>query len=281
MIEQTIVAALAAGFVATLVTVLIERYGGLVGGALGTIPTTIVPAAIGMAIAQNDADLMASLSVVPTGMLVNAIFLSVWIYLPEKLSVSNTNRGLISTTMASLLVWTIVGMAAIYLIGDDSIQDFSSQEIAIIGVILTAAFGLTLGWNPRDTPSGSNKVSKSVLIARGTMAATAIGISVWIAGLGYPLIAGLASVFPAIFLTSMVALWVSQGSSVPRGAAAPMLLGGGSVGLYALVAMTTLVEYGLILGSIIAWFSAVLFWSLPAYAYLNWRRATIQGSVSE
>tara|TARA_Y100001970_G_scaffold252585_1_gene326538 strand:- start:1086 stop:1907 length:822 start_codon:yes stop_codon:yes gene_type:complete len=269
-------AALAAGLVATLVTVLIEKYGGLIGGALGTMPTTIVPAAIGMAIAQNETDLMASLSVVPSGMLVNAIFLSVWIYLPEKLSETSKNRGLTSTTIASLVVWTIVGMSAIFIIEEGKTRGFSSKEIASIGVILTAAFGLTLGWNPRETPSGTNKVSKSVLIARGTMAATAIGISVWVAGLGYPLIAGLASVFPAIFLTSMVALWISQGSSVPRGAAAPMLLGGGSVGLYALVAMTTLGKYGLIWGTIFAWFAAVIFWSLPAYSYLNWRNSQLR-----
>ena len=103
------------------------------------------------------------------------------------------------------------------------------------------------------------------------MAASAIGASVWVAGLGYPLVAGLASVFPAIFLTSMVALWVSQGPSVPRGAAAPMLLGGGSVGVYALVAMTTVAEHGMVMGSMVAWAVAVLGWSLPSYAFLNWR----------
>ena len=39
---------------------------------------------------------------------------------------------------------------------------------------------------------------------------------------------GLASVFPAIFLTTMVALWFSQDSSVSIGAAGPMMLGGAS-----------------------------------------------------
>ena len=38
MLEQVLLAAISAGLVATLVTVLIERYGGLVGGALGTVP---------------------------------------------------------------------------------------------------------------------------------------------------------------------------------------------------------------------------------------------------
>ena len=53
MLEEILPAAIAAGLVAIVVTVLIERFGGVVGGALGTVPTTIVPAVAGMAVAQG------------------------------------------------------------------------------------------------------------------------------------------------------------------------------------------------------------------------------------
>ena len=271
MIDGILPAAIAAGAVAILVTVLIERYGGVVGGALGTVPTTIVPAVAGMASAQGDAELMESLSVVPAGMLVNAIFLSVWIFLPPRLEGLSPSRSLALTTVASLAVWGVVGTIAVLAIGDAHVSGSSPRSVAVAGVLMTAAFGLLLGWSPREAPPGSEGVSAPVLLARGAMAASAIGASVWVAGLGYPLVAGLASVFPAIFLTSMVALWVSQGPSVPRGAAAPMLLGGGSVGVYALVAMTTVAEHGMVMGSMVAWAVAVLGWSLPSYAFLNWR----------
>ncbi|MCP4793368.1 MAG: hypothetical protein GY882_08585 [Actinomycetia bacterium] len=39
--------------------------------------------------------------------------------------------------------------------------------------------------------------------------------------------------FPAIFMTTMVGLWLSQGPDVPLGAAGPMLLGSTSVAVYA------------------------------------------------
>jgi len=230
-----------------------------------------VPAVAGMASAQGDAGLMESLSVVPAGMLVNAIFLSVWIFLPPRLEGLSPSRSLALTTVASLAVWGVVGTIAVLAIGDAHVSGSSPRSVAVAGVLMTAAFGLLLGWSPREAPPGSEGVSAPVLLARGAMAASAIGASVWVAGLGYPLVAGLASVFPAIFLTSMVALWVSQGPSVPRGAAAPMLLGGGSVGVYALVAMTTVTEHGMVMGSMAAWAVAVLGWSLPSYAFLNWR----------
>ena len=271
MLEEILPAAIAAGLVAILVTVLIERFGGVVGGALGTVPTTIVPAVAGMAAAQGEQELMDSLSVVPAGMLINAIFLSVWIYLPRATASLGSERSLAVTTATALLAWAIFGMVTILCIGELSEYGTGPRTIGMIGIALTAVFGIVLGWKPYESPKGSREVSKSILLARGLMAATAIGASVWVAGLGYPLLAGLASVFPAIFLTSMVSLWISQGPSVPRGAAAPMLLGGGSVGVYSLVAMYSLEAHGIILGSIMSWVTAVAVWSMPSYIYLRWR----------
>jgi hypothetical protein len=270
-LEEILPAAIAAGLVAIFVTVLIERFGGVVGGALGTVPTTIVPAVAGMAAAQGEQELMDSLSVVPAGMLINAIFLSVWIYLPRATASLGSERSLAVTTATALLAWAMFGMVTILCIGELSEYGTGPRTIGMIGIALTAVFGIVLGWKPYESPKGSREVSKSILLARGLMAATAIGASVWVAGLGYPLLAGLASVFPAIFLTSMVSLWISQGPSVPRGAAAPMLLGGGSVGVYSLVAMYSLEAHGIILGSIMSWVTAVAVWSMPSYIYLRWR----------
>jgi len=270
-LEEILPAAIAAGLVAIVVTVLIERFGGVVGGALGTVPTTIVPAVAGMAAAQGEQELMDSLSVVPAGMLINAIFLSVWIYLPRATASLGSERSLAVTTATALLAWAMFGMVTILCIGELSEYGTGPRTIGMIGIALTAVFGIVLGWKPCESPKGSREVSKSILLVRGLMAATAIGASVWVAGLGYPLLAGLASVFPAIFLTSMVSLWISQGPSVPRGAAAPMLLGGGSVGVYSLVAMYSLEAHGIILGSIMSWVTAVAVWSMPSYIYLRWR----------
>ena len=62
------------------------------------------------------------------------------------------------------------------------------------------------------------------------------------------LMAGLASTFPAIFLTTMVSLWISQGQAVTQGAAGPMMLGGLAVVGYSM--MYTLIEpiFGVALG---------------------------------
>ena len=67
--SSVLLSAFLAGLVATGVTLAIERWGGLVGGVLGTVPSTIVPAAAGMHLSGNEEELLQSMAIVPLGML--------------------------------------------------------------------------------------------------------------------------------------------------------------------------------------------------------------------
>jgi hypothetical protein len=273
MFQDTLIAAFFAGIVAIIVTVLVEKYGGAIGGILGTIPTTIVPASIGMYLASNIVDFRTSMAVVPSGMLINAIFLTNWKIIPTYFKVTKSKyTTLIIIIVISLFIWLLCSILALNLINFVTKKGLSSYGIALLGFFAVVILGLIFCWNIGLTPSSNNHVNKYALMSRGLMAAFAIGAAVWISDLGYPLIAGIASVFPAIFLTSMVTLWISQGPSVPMGAVGPMMLGGSSVALYSIIAMWSLPYYGLIIGSILAWVSSVLLCSLPSFYYINWRQ---------
>ena len=272
--SSILLSAVLAGIVATAVTVAIEKWGGLVGGLLGTVPSTIVPAGIGIYLAGGEDDFVGSMMVVPLGMLLNALFLGAWLVLPRWFS--NASHPLFLTSMGALAFWCVMGMGVWFLLQNTVAGILlTEQELAAVGLVLL--FFIAVGFNrrPQPTPKGTNAVSKTVLFARGSMAAAAIGVAVWMAGLGLPLLAGLASVFPAIFLTSMVALWLAQGPTVPQGAAGPMMLGGASVAVYANIAMWSLPAYGAMVGSLIAWVGSVVGWSLPAFMVLRRHHATL------
>ena len=100
-----ILPAILAGIVAILVTLAIERFGGLIGGVLGTIPSTIIPAAAGVYYLDGKQALLSSMSIVPLGMMVNGLFLGVWIVLPKY--VSNRKSPLVLTTISSISIWAI------------------------------------------------------------------------------------------------------------------------------------------------------------------------------
>ena len=107
------------------------------------------------------------------------------------------------------------------------------------------------------------------LLCRGLLAAGAIGAAVFLAAVGGPLAAGVAAVFPAIFLTTMVSLWVSQGEAVQAGAVGPMMLGSTSVAVFCVLAAWTIPTLGVGWGTVSAWLGATLGATLPAWLWLH------------
>ena len=266
---SVLLSAVMAGIIAVLVTLAIERWGGLTGGLLGTMPSTIVPAAAGIYAAGDAVVLEQSLSIIPLGMLINGIFLGVWIYAPSRFE--RFKSPLLLTTLSALAVWSLFGVMMLFGVEWALDNGWSAFEIGILGLFLLIVLAVAMNWNVQSTPKGKHPVARSVLLIRGSAAASAIGAAVWLSSQGQPLIAGLAAVFPAIFLTSMVALWHAQGPTVPQGAAGPMTLGGASVAIYALIAMYSLPAWGAVFGSLLAWCISVGGWSLPAYLVLRKR----------
>ena len=274
MINSTIILyGVFAGLVAILVTVAIERFGGFIGGVLGTIPSTIIPAAAGVYAIEGEESLIASMSVVPIGMLINGMFLGVWIVFPKY--INKTNLKLPITILISLCTWAVLAFISLLIARQVTDGMISEAMLGIIGLVALAILAVRFNIQNRDAPKGKNKVPLAILSIRGIAAGLAIAACLVLAELGLPFVAGLASAFPAIFLTSMVALWISQGPQVPQGAAAPMMLGGASVSVYALLAMWSLPSFGIVTGSIVAWFGAVGLWTIPAFLLLRKYRLSI------
>ena len=274
MVNSTIILyGIFAGLVAILVTVAIERFGGIIGGVLGTIPSTIVPAAAGVYLIDGKESLISSMSIVPIGMLINGLFLGVWIVFPR--FIKDERLRLPSTIAASLSAWAVLALTSLMIVRHITNGIISELALGLVGLFALAGLAIFFNIQSIAAPKGINKVPLVILSIRGIAAGLAIAFCLFLVELELPFLAGLASAFPAIFLTSMVALWLSQGPQVPRGAAAPMMLGGASVSVYALIVMWSLPSFGIIYGSVIAWFGAVGLWTLPSFLVLKRYRSSI------
>jgi hypothetical protein len=268
-----LVSALFAGVVATAVTLAIEKWGGVVGGFLGTLPTTIVPAAIGVQMTLPSSEAFTdAMFITPAAMFINAGFLFFWRELPSRLPRWGLSTRLAAMTVLSLTAWLVGAVALVATTTWIRGMDWSMSAFGLGTTALLAAIGILACLRPLPAPKGHRRVGPGILVARGLLAAGAIAVTVWIAHTGGALAAGVASVFPAIFLTTMVSLWLSQGEAVPAGAAGPMMLGSTSVATYALVASQSLPALGPVLGSIVAWLAAASFVTLPATMWLSRRR---------
>mgnify|MGYP006928166546 FL=1 len=269
-----------AGIVAVGVTVAIERFGGRLGGLIGTLPSTIVPASLGIyagtasataaAASANGhhAAFAAAMGAVPVGMLLNALFLLLWRELPPRLPAWSLRARLALMVAVSMSLWAIAAIGVVLTLAQLQAHGLT-VGLAATAVMFVLGVGACLTSPP--APRGRNPVNFGTLIARGLLAAIAIGISVAIAQAGAEVAAGVASVLPAIFLTAMVSLWLSQGEAVPAGAVGPMMLGSTAVAGYALLAAVLLPVLGPTLGALASWCIAALGLTLPAWWWLRAR----------
>lgn len=260
-------AALSAGLVALLVTLAVERWGGRVGGVLGSVPTTIVPHALGLFGRLGDPnDFRDALAMAPAGMLLNAGFLWLWRILPPRRAVASERGRLVWTTCLSVTAWSVAALVVVSA-GDGARR--AGLSLPLVGWSLSLCLALAgvhacLASTP--APRGRRPVGLVTLACRALLAATAIGGAGLLARRA-PLVAGVAGVFPAIFLTTMVSLWAAQGRAVPQGAVGPLMLGSTSVAVFALLAGQFMPRYGPVPGAALAWLLAVGTVTLPAIAW--------------
>ena len=253
-------AALFAGFVAILATLAVEKLGGVLGGVVASIPTTVVPGVLGFFYAG--AGFEQAVLAIPYGMFVNAVFLLTWRVLPTRLPFVGFQARLLSMILMSLLIWFCCAGVSVWIQ-----HQYSSLHMSAIVVVVQALFGIWACWNNPPAPKGTNPVGMSILAMRGLLAGTAIGCAILMSHLGA--LAGMASVFPAIFLTTMVSVWMAQGEAVPAGAVGPMMLGSTSVSLFSVLSILLLGLYGPIIGCLLSWGISVILVSVPAAIWLR------------
>lgn len=297
-----------AGLVAICVTRAVEVLGPVRGGILGTLPTTAVPAALGLALRALEPDgsglpgLTQALFSIPPGMLVNSFFLLAWRYWPSRLPPHFSFwQRLLAQVGISLGVWA-VGAGIIVLLSRSLLTSVTSVVVfgclctvglAAVGVYATAlprylprvlaqlrgtAPAVTL---PPPPPHVAKPVKPVVLAARGVMACAAIGGAVSLSKV-HEVVAGFTSTFPAIFLTTMVALWISQGEALPASTVGPMCLGSLSVPAYA-ISFAVYANGGLDVGltAAAAWFTAVCLTSIPISALMRRVKALADADAAE
>ena len=255
------------------VTLAIERLGGRVGGLLGSLPTTIVPASLGLWAETADvASFQQAMDATPAGMLANAIFLWLWRAVPPHLPAWRIGPKLVAMSAIALSAWLAMALAAVAG-GRAWVAGGSSTLIwAVTATALMVLVGILACLRAPPTPRGARRVGPVVLLARAAFAATAIGATIWIASVAGPVAAGVAAVFPAMFYTAMASVWLSQGHAVPAGAVGPMMLGATSVAVYALTARWTFDAFGPAAGAVTAWLLAVGLATVPAWGWLGRRR---------
>ncbi len=243
---QIIIPFTLSALVVILITVIAEKYGTKVGGILGTLPSTIVIAFVFITVNRGLIFASNSAAVVPAEMGINILFLLSFVILIK--------YPIFITTVVSLLIWSIMSSALYY-------SALGNIYISIIIYIISLLFSfLMLEYKFQVRSTGSVKVeyTKQKIIMRGILAGVVISISVLLSNIS-AVLSGIFSVFPAIFLSTMLISAYEHGADFVGGMAKAMILGTLSVTSYAVMISIMYPSYGLIVGTIVAYVVAVIF----------------------
>jgi len=279
---------------AILSTVAIEKLGGATGGVLASSPTTILPFSWGLVLeAKSNTELTQAMFTVPVGLCVTSMYLFIWRELPSADFLSRYSDRVrlflvLCMAMTFWLIGAIIVAASLTQVPTDDILIIII--IGIVFLVLQFILGLiAVMWKYVPSPNGRNPVTYLTYALRGLAAGVAIGISVAIASVS-PIAAGVASVFPAIVTTTMVALWLAQGSSVSEGAGGPMMLGNVSVSVYSMLFAVLYplldlpdVPMPLVITAVtcLCYLIATIFVCIPVYMLLSWRKTKMEGNRSD
>ena len=167
LIQKATLSGLAAAVLAIGVTRVIEYFGGIIGGIMGTLPTTIIPASLGLWAQTNGGESFNhSLYAVPAGMCLNALFLYLWRVLPPYLKTRALTTQLLFMSLISLSMWAAGAYTWVYFAADSS----DVYRDGFIALVLIIFIGLYATWLPYPAPKGQRSVGLFSLIFRGAFA---------------------------------------------------------------------------------------------------------------
>ncbi len=253
-LDQTFLIKLALSFLVgsiwiTSVTVIAERFGSKVGGFIGGLPSTIVVALIFIGLSQSTQDASRAAVMIPMVMGVNGLFILIYL--------ARVHKGLIQALISALLVWFVI-IAGIVL---------SGVESAIISfVVWSISLGAAYFISERVmhiAHKGGIRVPYTMqqILARGIVSGFIISLAVLISRLTGPVIGGIFSNFPVIFMSTLFITYRTGGAEFSRAVAKTLMLSGMiNVGVYSFTAHYAYQYYGLAAGTLIA----VLFAGLSA-----------------
>ena len=287
------------GSVSVLIAFFIEKLGGRIGGVIGGSPTVVVVAMVGLYYAtanmEDDVDsegrtmepLRRAAFGIPMGTCMNSAMFFVW--RAGILHYRNVGRVelrvVVYVALCALAFWvTLTTLSVVFsqvvLIG------LMGYDVAVPGLLFLAlnllsgliqAFPLA---RP-SIPSSAQSTPWILYICRFSFSFIVVGSCIIIAEIASPLLSGVISAFPAIFVTVTATTWYNSGADVILGAIGPLSLSVVSVALYGILSYYLFLSLGPILGSIIAYFAVTLLYNVPVAALLSLRKSMVYVNENE
>ena len=231
---------LVGGLWAIVVSVLADKFGSKIGGLIAGLPSTLLLGLFFLGWTQNPAAAIAATGVVPIAGIMSNVFLLFYVLL--------INSGLVISLIVSFLIWGV--LAALVII--NPVNNFNLSFLAYLFSV-AIVYRLMDRWLKIRSVTGSKiHYTPAILIVRGLISGSIVSLAVFLAKIGGPVFGGIFSMFPAMFSSTLIITYYSQGLVFSKAVAKSILVSGISVVVYSIGVRLTYLSFGLITGTLLS-----------------------------
>jgi len=198
----------------TIITIVAEKKGSVLGGILGGLPSTSAFAFFFIGINQSSAAAVQATTVFPLAFGVTCAYLFFFAFFAQK----GFSRGI----FASLLLWFIFSG----LIIASGMRNFTFSLLGGVAISVLTYYFFTKKLKLQKLRGEARLYTVQEVVLRGAGAGMLVLISVLLSQIGGPVLGGIAAAFPAVFTSTLIILNRSRGTEFSRAVTKPLVLSG-------------------------------------------------------
>lgn len=223
----------------TLTTVLADRFGSKIGGFIGGLPSTAAVSLFFIGLTQSPETAAQATTVFPLSYAFTGLFLVFFALL--------WSRGFWAALFLSLSVW--FGLSACVVVFH--LENFSLSVGVYVLFFVVAVYFLEFKLKLPSTSGEKLKYTIWQVLGRAVFGGSVVAFTVFVSRVGGPVLGGIFSAFPAVFISVLVVSYKTRGIAFSRAMSKPLLVTGMvTIFLYALAVRFFYPEYGLWLGTL-------------------------------
>jgi hypothetical protein len=236
-----------------------EVFGPHIGGIVAGLPSTVVITLFFVAWTESPARAVQETTFIPFALGLNCLLLGVYGLVAR--------WGAVVALIVALATWVALATCAVLWAPDQ----LAASLVALAVCFAVGSWMLSLAGTPGTVSGNAVQPGLVAILARASFGGAVIALGVCLSQLAGPLVGGVAAVFPATGVSTLVIVSWSRGSRFSLGLLRPMMVSGSvTILVYTLVVRYSYPSLGIIGGTVAALFLS----AVSAYAIYR------SGSVS-
>ena len=232
------------GTYAVLMTWISERFGSKIGGLLIGLPSTSLIGYIFIALTQSSSVAVSGSVISPISIAAASLFVVAFV-------LAYPRFGGVMSFLISIFTWVVFTFPFILFRINNILLSIS------IGIIYLVTAIFMVRKYP-DQKIKSTRITPTILLVRGVMSGTIIGLAVILSKVLGPLWGGLMAGFPALFSSSIIILLIAHGIGFASSVAKRIPYGNVTSTVFAIGFYYLVPHYGMFIGTVIAYCLAII-----------------------